>query len=66
MNANVYLAQHFARKSCGTLRILFCLGMARTFGHYEYSAYADGINYARYRWRGKTWIIPTTPVEEVS
>jgi len=46
-----------------TLKILYCLGMARTFGKYVNSGWDGTINYARYEWRGREWIIPTGPVE---
>jgi hypothetical protein len=55
--------KHFCRKLMGTVRILSDLGMARTFGKYEHSGWNGDISYAQYRWRGKTWIIPTSPVE---
>lgn len=46
-----------------TIRILWCLLMARTFGDYQYSE--DGPNsapYAIYEWRGEYWAVPTGPV----
>lgn len=55
---------HFLCKLGSTVRILYCLAMARTFGEYHYSSWTDGINYARYSWRGKDWIVPTSAVEE--
>lgn len=55
--------KHFIRKLAGTVRILACLGLARTFGQYEHTVW-DGFSYARYRWRGHTWAVPTTPFEE--
>src|SRR5689334_14259650 len=54
--------KHFLRKLWGTVRILTNLGMARTFGQYVHSVggYTD-FEYARYRWRGREWAVPTTP-----
>lgn len=54
---------HWLHKFRGTVAILTKLGMARMFGQYEHSAWNGEISYARYRWRGETWIIPTGPVE---
>lgn len=59
-----YEFKHGARKFISTIRILFNLGMARTFGRYEYSTgNPDGFDYARYVWRGKSWAIPTTAIQ---
>lgn len=55
--------KHFIRKLASTVRILTCLGMARTFGQYQHSGWDGDINYARYSWRGREWIIPTGPAE---
>lgn len=46
-----------------TLRILWCLGCARTFGEYVHSGWDGFTHSARYKWRGREWIIPTSPVE---
>ncbi|HSC56990.1 MAG TPA: hypothetical protein VLC51_07280 [Nitrospira sp.] len=54
---------HFLHKLTGTLHILGCLFMARMFGEYEHSGWDGQINFARYRWRGETWIIPTSSAE---
>lgn len=54
---------HGIRKLANTLRILACLGMARTFGQYEHSVWDAGMNYARYRWRGNVWTFPTSTLE---
>jgi hypothetical protein len=51
------------RKLGRTIRLLFCLGAARMFGTYRNSGWDGEINYARYTWRGRDWIIPTGPVE---
>lgn len=57
--------KHGLKKAVSTARILFNLGMARTFGHYEYSGHTeDGVDYARYRWRRQSWIIPTSFVQD--
>jgi len=52
------------RKLCGTIRILARLGMARTFGEYIHSGWNGEISYARYRWRGREWIVPTGHAED--
>lgn len=58
---------HFLRKLRSTLSILYHLGMARTFGTYDYSSafeeHPGYLDFARYEWRGKVWIIPTGAVE---
>jgi len=55
-----------ARKFLGTLRILFFLGMARTFGRYVVSEWScEHGDCARYVWRGQTWLIPTAPLDDV-
>lgn len=54
---------HAIKKFLDTLRIAYKLIMARTFGKYRHSVYADGISYAIYDRGGETWIIPTEPVE---
>lgn len=53
---------HATRKAFSTIRILFNLGMARTFGHYRHSVWNGQFDYAVYEWRGKEWAIPTTPI----
>jgi hypothetical protein len=55
--------QHHLRKLRSTLKILFTLFCARTFGTYEISHFSD-FEYAEYRWKGKHWAFPTTPIEE--
>lgn len=47
-----------------TIRIAATLTLARTFGTYEHSVWNGEFNYARYAWRGKSWAIPTSPIEE--
>ena len=56
---------HALRKLWSTLRMLTILGLARTFGHYQHSAGDNGLNYARYTWRGKDWAFPTSHFEEL-
>lgn len=51
------------KKLCSTLRIVVTLALARTFGRYEVSVHADGLDYARYHWRGNVWAFPTKPIE---
>lgn len=55
---------HFLSKLSGTMRIVATLFMARTFGKYVHSIGGYDFEYAVYRWRGKTWAIPTTPIAE--
>jgi len=52
--------KHFLKKLCSTVRILACLGLARTFGQYEHSGWDGTISFARYRWHGQSWVIPTS------
>ena len=47
-------------KLFSTLRIVVTLFMARTFGRYEHSGWNGEFEYARYRWAGKSWVIPLT------
>lgn len=54
---------HTMRKLGSTLRILANLGMARTFGEYQCSGWNGEFDYAQYKWRGRTWVIPTSPLE---
>lgn len=42
-----------------TLRICWCVLMARTFGEYGHSGWNGHSEYAQYRWRGRWWKIPT-------
>lgn len=51
-------------KLLNTLRILVCLGLARMFGEYQHSGWNGDCNFARYRWCGKEWIVPTSPVND--
>ncbi len=55
---------HSLRKAFSTAKILFCLGMARTFGVYVHTVWNGQFDYAVYRWRGKTWAIPTATIED--
>lgn len=52
------------RKLASTARIVATLAMARTFGTYEITVFDGELTYAKYRWRGQTWAIPTGPMEE--
>ena len=49
------------RKFYSTLRIAVTLIMARTFGAYSHSGWNGVHDFAQYRWRGKTYSIPTAP-----
>ena len=55
---------HALRKFASTFRILATLAMARTFGRYERTVWNGELQYARYRWRGRSWAIPTHPIDE--
>lgn len=50
------------RKLLSTFKILYCLGMARTFGEYTHSGWDGQIHFTRYYWRNKYWIIPTSAI----
>lgn len=49
------------RKALDTIRLTLTLALARTFGQYIHSGWNGEFEYARYRWRGKEWVIPTAP-----
>lgn len=51
-----------ARKLVSTIKILFNLGMARTFGKYRHTIWNGEFDYAVYEWRGKEWAFVTTPI----
>lgn len=55
--------KRLTRKLVSTARILFALGMARTFGEYVHSVYDGELDCAVYKWRGRSWVIPTGPKE---
>lgn len=55
---------HAIRKLISTLHMLACLGMARTFGTYQHSGWDGAVEYARYYWRGRYWIFPTSPEDK--
>lgn len=58
-------AIHELRKLRGTLRMVFILALARTFGRYEVSYHVDdNLNYAVYRWRGDRWAFPVGPLKK--
>lgn len=57
-------AKHKILKAWSTARIITVLACARTFGEYEHSGWNGDFEYARYKWRGKSWIIPTGPVTQ--
>ena len=54
---------HRLKKLFNTLRICGTLFMARTFGEYQHTVWANGLQYARYTWRGRDWPFPTGPIE---
>jgi hypothetical protein len=51
-------------KLASTARIVVTLFMARTFGRYEHSVWNGEFHYARYHWRGRSWAIPTSHIED--
>lgn len=51
-------------KLLSTLRIAATLTLARTFGDYQHSGWNGEYEYSTYRWRGRLWVIPTSPVDE--
>lgn len=55
---------HWLRKLRNTVQILSCLLAARMLGKYETTVWNGEFGYARYRWRGRSWPIPTTHIEE--
>lgn len=63
LRASTAETRHRSRKLLGTLRLLWCLGAARMLGEYEHSGWNGEFPYARYRWRDRSWIIPTGPME---
>lgn len=50
-------------KLASTIKICACLFMARTFGEYLYSGWDGVVDYHRYAWRGREWIIPAGPAD---
>jgi hypothetical protein len=50
-------------KFANTLRLCASLLMARTFGRYLHSGWNGDVEYARYEWRGREWVIPTGPAD---
>jgi hypothetical protein len=53
----------FTNKLTSTIKLGFTLMLARTFGYYLYSTWNGGFEYAIYKYRGKTWAFPTTPID---
>jgi len=54
----------FIMKLANTIKILFTLGIARTFGKYEIDVWNGSFTYAIYLWKGKKYIFPKTPLDE--
>jgi hypothetical protein len=46
-----------------TMKLAGCMVMARTFGKYEISGWDGTVDFAVYRWRGKSWFIPLGPID---
>lgn len=52
------------KKLFSTVRILYCLFMARTFGRYLHSVSGPNQpNCAVYEWRGRRWWVPTEALD---
>lgn len=56
---------HAVKKLPSTLRMLFCLGMARTFGSYKHTIWNGEFDYAVYEWRGERWAFPTEAMGDI-
>jgi hypothetical protein len=56
---------HTIRKLASTAKIVATLTMARTFGQYEHTVWNGDFTYAQYRWRGQSWAIPTSAMEDL-
>ncbi|MCW0235237.1 MAG: hypothetical protein OJJ21_16675 [Ferrovibrio sp.] len=52
------------KKLASTARIVATLAMARTFGEYLHTVWDGELTYAKYRWRGQTWAIPSSAMED--
>lgn len=55
---------HWLKKLGRTTKTLSCLFMAQMFGEYRHSGWDGTIHYARYTWRGREWIIPTSAADK--
>lgn len=55
--------RHWLSKLCRTVSLLSKFLMARMFGEYVHSGWNGQVSFARYRWRGEEWLIPTGPLE---
>lgn len=52
-------------KVIGTLRLCYCMFMARMFGEYQHTIWGMGFGTVHeYEWRGETWLIPAGPLQE--
>jgi hypothetical protein len=59
---------HFGRKLWRTFLVISSMWCAQMFGEYEYSSEMEVgdeefVEYARYHWRGRNWIVPTSHTE---
>lgn len=54
------------QKLISTFRILFALGMARTFGTYVHDCWNGEFDYAVYDWRGKRFAFPKSAMEDIN
>lgn len=61
---NLSDARLWLRKLGRVVRILPKLFCAQMFGEYRHSGFDGTIEYARYTWRGKDWVIPTGSAED--
>lgn len=55
--------RHFVKKCVRVTRTLAQLWCAQMFGEYIHSGWNGEIDYARYNYKGKEWIIPTSAVQ---
>lgn len=46
-----------------TLKMAGRMTMARTFGEYETSGWDGNVDFAIYRWRGRSWFIPLSCID---
>lgn len=59
-----YDTKHFTRKLVRVTKMMSKLWRAQMFGIYKHSGWGGSIDYARYEWRGKEWIIPINYIED--
>lgn len=57
------LTLHWWRKLNRHGRFMIQMLAASMFGEYHFSGWDGRIHYAEYTWKGKRYVIPTTPIE---